>query len=140
MATRGDLDGWMWAEAVQLLGEAERLHRHFFRPAASERAAPAWEPPADVFENEREMVIVIAMPGVASEQVQVGHEAGALVVRAARPLPLRDSGLRVRQLEIPYGSFERRIRLPPGRLEIGAPELAQGCLLIHVRKLGRDAP
>jgi HSP20 family molecular chaperone IbpA len=88
-----------------------------------------------VFENEREMVIVVAMPGVAAEQVQVVHEQGTLVVRAARPLPLRDSGLRVRQLEIPYGSFERRIRLPAGPVEIGPPELAQGCLLIHVRKL-----
>jgi HSP20 family molecular chaperone IbpA len=136
MTSRSDLDGWMWAEAVQLLGEAERLHRQFFRPAATERSAPAWEPPADVFENEREMVIVVAIPGVASEQVQVGHEAGALVVRAARPLPLKGSDLRVRQLEIPYGSFERRIRLPAGRLEIGTPELAHGCLLIHVRKLG----
>ena len=136
MTSRRDLDGWMWAEAVQLLGEAERLHRQFFRPAASERTGPAWEPPADVFENEREMVIVVAMPGVASEQVHVGHEPGFLVVRAARPLPLRDSGLRVRQLEIPYGTFERRIRLPAGPLEIGAPELAHGCLLIHVRKPG----
>ena len=136
MASRSDLDGWMWAEAVQLLGEAERLHRQFFRPAPTERSAPAWEPPVDVFENEREMVIVVAMPGVAGEQVQVGHEPGVLVVRAARPLPLRESGLRVRQLEIPYGTFERRIRLPSGRLEIGTPELAHGCLLIHVRKLG----
>jgi HSP20 family protein len=136
MTSRSDLDGWMWAEAVQLLGEAERLHRQFFRPAPGERAVPAWEPPADVFENEREMVIVVAMPGVARDQVQVGHEAGTLVVRAARPQPLRDTGLRVRQLEIPYGSFERRIRLPAGPLEIGTPELAHGCLLIHVRKLG----
>jgi HSP20 family protein len=135
MSTRSDLDGWMWAEAVQLLGEAERLHRQFFRPAATERSVPAWEPPADVFENEREMVIVVAMPGVAREQVQVGHEQGDLLVRALRSPPLRDSGLRVRQLEIPYGTFERRIRLPAGRLEIGTPELAHGCLLIHVRKL-----
>jgi HSP20 family protein len=125
----------MWAEACQLLGEAERLHRQFFRLASTERAAPAWEPPADVFENDREMVIVVAMPGVDAERVTVRHESGTLVVHGARP-PLGTTGHRVRQLEIPYGTFERRIPLPGGRLEIDTPELARGCLVLRVRKLG----
>jgi HSP20 family molecular chaperone IbpA len=134
-SSRSDFDGWMWAEACQLIGEAERLHRQFFRLSSSEPAAPVWEPPADVFEDEREMVIVVAMPGVDGERVSVHHESGALVVRGARPLPLGNSRHRVRQLEIPYGTFERRIRLPPGRLEIGPPELTQGCLVLRLRKL-----
>ena len=50
-------------------------------------------------------------------------------------MPLAGPRHRVRQLEIPYGAFERRIPLPPGRLEVGPPELAQGCLLLRLRKL-----
>src|SRR4051812_1878768 len=99
MARRADIDGRMWAEAAELLGQAERLHRQFFRLAV---ATPApWEPPVDVFEDERELVIVVAMPGVAAERVQVLQDDGALVVRGTRPLPLGSSGHRVRQLEIP---------------------------------------
>ena len=125
----------MWAEACELIDQAERLHRQFFRPAA---AAPAtWEPPVDVFEDEHEWVVVVAMPGVAADRVQVVQEDGALVVRGVRPLPLPlgDAGHRVRRLEIPYGAFERRIALPPGRYTFDPPELTQGCLVLHLRKL-----
>ena len=124
----------MWSQACELIAEAERLHRQFFRLAAVE-SAPAWEPPIDVLEDEREIVILVAMPGVAAERVQVVNDAGTLVVRGARPLPFQGPRFRLRQLEIPYGTFERRIALPPGDFELGRPELAQGCLVLRVRKL-----
>jgi HSP20 family molecular chaperone IbpA len=133
MATRHDADQRMWAQACELIADAERLHRQFFRLAVD--AAPAtWEPPIDVFEDEREIVILVAMPGVDAERVQVAHEAGALVVRGVRPLPFRGARGRLRQLEIPYGAFERRIALPPGEFEVGRPEFAQGCLVLRLRK------
>ena len=123
----------MWAQACELIADAERLHRQFFRLAVD--SAPAtWEPPIDVFEDEREIIVVVAMPGVAAERVQIAHEAGALVVRGVRPLPFEGARGRLRQLEIPYGAFERRIALPPGTFEVGRPEIAQGCLMLRLRK------
>jgi len=133
MKNRPDPEDRMWSQAVELIAEAGRLHRQFFRLAAVE-SAPAWEPPIDVFEDEREIVVVVAMPGVAAERVQVLHEAGVLVVRGTRPLPFEGARGRLRQLEIPYGAFERRIALPPGSFEVGRPELAQGCLMLRLRK------
>ena len=125
----------MWAEACDLIDEAERLHRRFFQLGGSRRDVPTWEPPVDVFEDEREVLLVVAMPGISADRVQVTTEPGALVVRGVRPIPLAGSRHRVRQLEIPYGAFERRIPLPAGPLEVGAPELAQGCLYLRLRKL-----
>jgi len=133
MATRHDADQRMWAQACELIADAERLHRQFFR-LALDPAPATWEPPIDVFEDEREVVVVVAMPGVDAERIQVAREAGALVVRGARPLPFRGARGRLRQLEIPYGAFERRIALPPGEFEVGPPELAQGCLVLRLRK------
>jgi HSP20 family molecular chaperone IbpA len=124
----------MWAEACDLIDQAERLHRRFFHLNARSRVA--WEPPVDMFEGDGEVVIVVAMPGVTSDRVQVSHEQGALVVRGERPLPFARQALAVRQLEIPYGAFERRIPLPAGRFEAAAPELTQGCLLIRLRRIG----
>ena len=124
----------MWSQACELIAEAERLHRQFFRLAAVE-AAPAWEPPIDVLEDEREIVVLVAMPGVAAERVEVVHDAGTLVVRGTRPLPWQGPRFRLRQLEIPYGTFERRIALPPGNFEVGRPELSHGCLVLRLRKL-----
>jgi HSP20 family protein len=135
MSNRNDPTGWMWAQACDLIDQAERLHRQFFH--LSQRTLSTWEPPVDVFEDEREIVVVVAMPGVTAEGVQVVSEPGVLVVRGARAFPYAGSRHRVRQLEIPYGMFERRIALPAGRLEIGAPELTQGCLLLRLRKIGQ---
>jgi HSP20 family molecular chaperone IbpA len=133
MARRTDPTDWMWAQACDLIAQAERMHGQFFRLASSARTEALWEPPIDVFEDDREVVVVVAMPGVSAESIQVTMEPGALVVRAERPLSF--AGLRaVRQLEIPYGFFERRVPLPHARLEAGAPELTHGCLTIRLRK------
>jgi HSP20 family molecular chaperone IbpA len=129
-----DATDWMWAEAVSLLDEAERLHRQFFRLAASPRPDASWQPPVDVLEDDREIVVIVALPGVAPERVSVVQEGDVLVVRAERPLPFAGSPRVVRRLEIPYGVFERRIALPGGPLVAGAPELAHGCLVVRLTK------
>ena len=140
MSNRDDPTGWMWIHACEVIVKAERLQRQFFQPSASQRALAIWEPPVDVFEDESEIVIVVAMPGVAADRVQVTHEPGTLVVHGVRPLSLSGSRHRVRQLEIPYGAFERRIPLPQGLLEIGPPQLAQGCLTLRLRKIDEAQP
>jgi len=132
---RADPSDWMWAQACDLLDEAERLHRRFFRLSATPRAEPAWEPPVDVFEDDHEVIIVAAMPGVTSDRVQVMEEAGTVTIRGVRSLPFAGRRVAVRQLEIPYGAFERRIPLPAGRLEAGTPELTHGCLVLRLRKI-----
>jgi len=136
MSRRSDPTEWMWAQACELIERAEHMHRQFFRLAAAPGVqAAVWEPPADVFEDEREVVVVVALPGVLAEDVSLSTEPGALVVRAERALPLAAGARhRVRQLEIPYGYFERRIRLPHPRLEAVSRELTHGCLILRLRK------
>lgn len=135
MARERDTSGWMWGQACDLMDQAERLHRQFFRPAAVQQAQVVWEPPVDLLENEREIVLVVAMSGVSAERIQVAAEPGAIVVRGTRPVPLVP-GLSVRRLEIPYGIFERRILLPSRGLELEPPEVQQGCLIVRLRKVG----
>ena len=126
--------GWMWAEACELLDQADRMHRQFFRLAASARNRAVWEPPVDVFEDEREVVIVVALPGVAEQGVELTLEAGVLIVRAERHIPAAGACGAVRRLEIPYGHFERRIPLANLRLEAGTREFSDGCLILRLRK------
>ena len=133
MSRRADPTDWMWAQACDFIAQAERMHRQFFRLSSAHSQA-LWEPPADVFEDEHEVVIVVAMPGVAADAVQITTEPGALVVRAERPLAFAGASYAVRQLEIPYGYFERRIPLPHARLEAASRELTHGCLILRLRK------
>jgi len=133
MSRRADPTDWMWAQACDFIAQAERMHRQFFRLSSAHSQA-LWEPPADVFEDEHEVVIVVAMPGVAADAVQITTEPGALVVRAERPLAFAGASYAVRQLEIPYGYFERRIPLPHARLEAASRDLTHGCLILRLRK------
>ena len=136
MSRRTDPVESMWAHAWEMLSQAERMHRQFFRLASSPRGQAVWEPPADVFEDGREVVIVVAMPGVPAESVEVIVDAGTLTVRGERPFPANASGCAVRQLELPYGYFERRLALPPGSFTLDSHELSHGCLVLRFRKHG----
>jgi HSP20 family protein len=133
MSRRIDPTTVMWAQACDLLQQADRMHRQFFR--LTNARSQAWEPPVDVFEDENDVVVVVAMPGVAPDRVQIVTEPGALTVRGERPLPLT-AGTRalVHQLEIPYGYFERRISLPQGTWQSLSHELSNGCLVLRLRK------
>jgi HSP20 family protein len=135
MSSRDPAD-WMWRQAIELFEQAERMHRQFFRLAAPERIPPTWEPPVDVFEDDDGIVIVVALPGVPANRVEVTYEPGVLVVRAERPLPFSGAQRAVRQLEIPYGCFERRIALAPLQLDTATHELVDGCLILRLRKAG----
>jgi len=125
----------MWAEACELLEEAERLHRQFFVPARSRSKGPTWEPPVDVLETEHELSILVALPGVVPDQLKVVIDGAVLIVTAVRPMPGQSRSTMIRRLEIPYGRFERHIDLPAGRFEIGRRDLTDGCLVLTLRKL-----
>ena len=84
---RSDPGDWMWAEACDLLDQADRLHRRFFRLDTSRPSRASWEPPIDMYETEREIVVVVAMPGVAADRVEVITDDDALIIRGERPLP-----------------------------------------------------
>jgi HSP20 family protein len=133
MASRNSTD-WMWAQACALIDEAERMHRQFFRLGVSERTQAVWEPPVDVFEDDTEIVVVVALPGVAAEAVEVNIENASMLVRAQTRFPFAGPNHVVRRLEIPYGYFERRIPLPLAGLEAGTRESANGCLVLRLRK------
>ena len=131
-----DLENRMWAEACELLDRADRLHRQFFQPVRAQARCPTWEPPMDVVETEGELWILVALPGVAAEDLEVAVDQGVVIIAGVRPMPepFRDGV--VHRLEIPYGRFERRVSLPPGRYETGRRDLIDGCLTLSLRKLG----
>jgi len=135
MNRRLDPAALMWAHACELIEQAERMHRQFFRPRAARGARTAWEPPVNVFEDDESYVIMVALPGLSPECVEVLVDSGGLLVRASCEPPFRPRSREIRRLEIPYGYFERRIPLPAGRLEVAANELTHGCLVVRLRKV-----
>jgi HSP20 family molecular chaperone IbpA len=126
----------MWSEACDMLARAERMHREFFRPARPGTRLPAWEPPVDMLETEREVLVLMALPGVDPEAVEAAIDGVDLVVAGARVLPAALRTAIIHRLELPQGRFERRVRLPGGRYASIRHGMANGCLLITLEKVG----
>jgi len=125
---------WMWNEAVAMIERAEQLHRRFFEPAFSTIEPVCWEPPVDMFESEGELWLITALPGVDAGDLRVSVENDTVRIAGQRRLPALAPGAAIHRLEIPYGQFERRIRLPARRLVLDRSELVNGCLTIHFTK------
>jgi len=132
MAPR-DLGSLMWAEACDLLEQAERMHRQFFRPEVMRAGPPRWQPPVDVFQTRDELWIIAALPGVQPDQVEVAVDGRFLVIAGVRPMPevLREAV--IHRLELPQGRLERRLELPAGRYAVGPWRLTDGCLVLNLR-------
>ena len=129
---------WMWSEALQMLAQAERLHRQVFRPVPSAHGV-SWEPPVDVLETKDAVLILAALPGVDPDQVQAVIEDGTLMISGERSLPDEVKTAVIHRLELPQGRFARRIDLPPGRYDDVRSIAANGCLVIRLSKAGRGA-
>jgi HSP20 family protein len=121
---------WMWSEACASLARAERLHRQFFQP----RRPGTWEPPVDILETEREVLLFFALPGVSIDKVEAIIDGADLVVAGTRVLPPQLHTAIIHRIELPQGRFERRVRLPAGRYRDVLRAAADGCLVITLRK------
>jgi HSP20 family protein len=118
-------------EALEMLREADRLHRQFFTLALG-RPGPCWEPPVDIVEHDNLLVVRVALPGVAKDDVEVRTDGARLHVLGLRSLaPARAT---IHRLEIPYGRFERTIELPAGRYDLGEREFVDGCLVLTLHR------
>ncbi|HXY97391.1 MAG TPA: Hsp20/alpha crystallin family protein [Steroidobacteraceae bacterium] len=122
---------WMWLQAVALAEEAERLQRGFVRYLGSGEQAVSWEPPVDIYDCNQGVVLLIALPGVAAEDIEIRLEDRALTVSATRPISCPPDGSLIRRLEIPHGRFLRRITLA-GPTRIAESRYRNGCLEIRL--------
>ncbi len=126
--------GWMWSEAFKMLTRAERLHQQFFEPRRGVARVPEWEPPIDILETPREVLIYVALPGVKPDQVKAVIEGATLVLSGNRRLPPELRAAVIHRLELPQGAFLRRIALPSGRYSAVCQSAVDGCLVVTLQK------
>lgn len=86
--------------------DASALTARFPRSDAGE---PGWLPAVDLREDEEELVLLAALPGVAKEDIVIEVEAEAVTLRGRRREPQAGAWLR---RELHAGPFARRVALP----------------------------
>lgn len=88
------------------------LDQAFNSPHGSGRT---WVPALDVIERGDAYNILVELPGVSPEQVELRFEQNVLTIRGAKQPMIDSQGdgeLRIFAAERVHGSFERSIRLP----------------------------
>lgn len=93
--------------------EMEALFREFLvsKNPLVMLARHVWQPPTDVYETDENVVVVMEISGVKPEELEVTLTNEVLQVRGCRADPGKGRKLRITQMEIHYGPFERRVRL-----------------------------
>ena len=87
----------------------ERLARAF---APQAQGGPrVYAPPVDVWEDEEGLHLLVYLPGVEPETVEVVAEEGVLSVKAERPFEKKEN-VAYHRLEGPYGTFARSFNVP----------------------------
>lgn len=125
---------WLLTEAIEWLQGAGRLQRQFFQ-LGRVGDLPCWEPPVDMFGNEQALCLLIALPGVTAEDLDVRLEPQAVVVCGERSLASHLAAGTIVQLEIPYGRFERRVPLPYDDYRVADMVLQNGCLRLTLERM-----
>ena len=95
--------------------DAQEVARHCLLDCLGCALAGASEPPVDILETDREVLVLAALPGVDADAVETIIEDGTLVLSGSRVLPRELETAVIHRLELPQGCFERRIPLPAGR-------------------------
>jgi len=101
----------------------------------------AWAPHVDVYEADGQAVVLVELAGVPKERIQIEVKHDQLTLRGERRLRHRGDKRTFYALEVPYGAFERRIRLPfpvdPARAEAAYQD---GFLEIVLPRVTPDEP
>jgi HSP20 family protein len=133
-----DWDFSIWHRANDLLQQAGRIQRNFLQIAAGARyrAPHGWEPPVNIVETDESFWVILALPGVAVDRVDVRLEGPELVIAGERPLPRCCDDGELKIWEIPLGRFERRLRLVGSEkpLSVGKISFQDGLCIIEIRK------
>lgn len=70
-----------------------------------------WLPALDIFETEDAITVLVDLPGVQSEDLDVSIEEGVLVIRGVRQSGAGQDA-NYHRIERPVGEFQRSVQLP----------------------------
>jgi HSP20 family protein len=132
--------------AQLLLGTFRDLERRIIRSLwGEESSGPVFtevhfEPCIDVFETREGTVVKMEIPGMKKRDIIVELEGDTLIIRGLRDDTSRGTKVSYQQMEIDYGRFERRVKIPtPIRKDAVSAHYRDGFLEVRLpsRRPGR---
>jgi HSP20 family protein len=98
-----------------------------------------WRPLVNIFEKENSLVIVIEAAGVRCENIKITVEKNIMTISGKREDPFSEEHRSFYSMEIPFGTFERRINLPyPTDPQRAVVEKEDGFIQITLPKIDEE--
>jgi HSP20 family protein len=110
----------MKQRTTEVFSDFERIRERMERawqqvlgpPGAPRFRAPLIEPPVDVYETDREVVVVAELAGIWEEDVEIAVNGRVLILSGERRPSEARPGRQYSQMEICHGPFRRELLLP----------------------------
>ncbi len=100
-------------ELSNLQDRFNSLFENFAEMSGKEQlAAGSFVPPVDIYEDERNLVLKLEVPGMSEEDLNVSLENNTLTVSGERKFEKEEKEENFHRIERRYGSFARTFRLP----------------------------
>ena len=113
----------------------EAALRHPFFRLSDSMGYTSWAPALDLSETDEAFRVVMEIPGVDPNAIEVSFEAGNLVIRGEKQRDLTSDKNGYQRVERSYGSFERDVRVgAPVDAEKIAADCHDGVLTITLPK------
>ncbi len=71
-----------------------------------------WSPLTDVYETDEGVVVAVEIAGARPDALSVSFDQGVLTVRGVREEPVRSGRRSYHKMEMRFGPFCRRVRIP----------------------------
>ncbi len=96
-----------------------------------------WCPAVDVYQRKNAIILVIELPGVDRDRLDVSVDKGTLRIKGYREARVPEGVTHVHQMEIPHGPFVRVVHLPEAAdVDQIEAKYDQGFLTIEIPRKG----
>lgn len=111
------------------------------RDIGAEGLGNCWTPAVDIFEDDDNYMISMALPGLDQSEIKVHVENNTLTISGERKLAHEDKRENYARVEQVYGEFERAFKLP-GTIDTGTIEakMDKGVLNVTLPKREETKP
>jgi len=100
-----------FADMAQLREQVNRLFEQSLTRGGQEPAAAAtWAPVVDIAEKEDALILLIEVPGVDANTIDIQLSGESLTIRGERKV-VKDAGTQYLRIERSYGAFQRSFTL-----------------------------
>ena len=107
-----------WDPFRDLIAMQERMNRLFedaiarFRYSGEGEDTDVWSPPVDIYETDREIILLAELPGLSKSDIEVQVTEDHLNIQGERRLEKELQEENYHRIERSYGKFHRDFALP----------------------------